>query len=132
MVLHMGYVYASNQVGINEVKMGHPIKWFTVKVMHTDHVPFELFGELEKGSLYISAGGRFCGPGAAACLKSENLAEAYAAALTVRRNKTDPHFEASVCVAESSNERLRDLMAKDSLKVSEKLVRWGEEKESRL
>ncbi len=105
--------------------MGHPIKWFTVKVIHTDRVPFELFGDLEKGSLYISAGGRLCGPSAATYLKSESLAEAYATALTLRRKKTDPHFEARVCGVESSNERLRDYIVRDSLKVSEKLARWS-------
>lgn len=121
----MGYVYAFIQVGTNEVTMGNPIKWFTVKVIHTDRVPFELFGDLEKGSLYISAGGRFCGPSAATYLKSESLAEAYATALTLRRKKADPHFEARVCGVESSNERLRDYIVRDSLKVSEKLARWS-------
>ena len=125
MVLHMSYVYASILVGICEVKMGHPIKWFTVKIIHTDRVPFELFGELEKGSLYISAGGRLCGPSAAVYLKNENLAEAYVTALTLRRKKTDPHFDARVCDVESSNERFRDFITRDSIKVSEKLVRWG-------
>ena len=121
----MGYVNASIKTVAEEAKMGHPIKWFTVKVMHTDRVPFELFGDLEKGSLYISAGGRLCGPGAAVYLKSENLAEAYATAMTVRRKKTDPHFEARICDVSSSNERLRDFIVRDSLKVAEKLTRWG-------
>ncbi|MBS4637185.1 hypothetical protein [Aeromonas caviae] len=105
--------------------MGLPIKWFTVKVIHTDRVPFELFGELEKGSLYISAGGRFCGPGAAAYIQNESLAAAYVKALALRRKKTDPHFDARVCGVESSNEHFRDFIARDSQKINDKLARWG-------
>ena len=105
--------------------MGQPIKWFTVKVIHTDRVPFELFGDLEKGSLYMSAGGRLCGPGAAAYIQNENLAAAYVTALAIRREKTDPHFEARVWCIESPNERVRDFITRDSQKISEKLTRWG-------
>lgn len=121
----MSYVYATIQVGINEVKMEHPIKWFTVRVIHTGRVPFELFGELERGNLYISAGGRLCGPGAAAYLKSENLADAYVTALTLRRKKTDPQFDACVCYVSSSNESFFKYITRDTLKVTEKLIRWG-------
>ena len=105
--------------------MEHPIKWYTVKVVHTDRVPFDLFGDLEKGSLYISAGGRLCGPGAAVYLKSKQLAEAYVLALTARRKRTDPHFSACVDKVTSSYEGHLQFVARDSQKVSEKLARWG-------
>lgn len=42
--------------------MKHMIEWFTVQVYYSDHVPFALFGDLEKGSLFMSSGGRLCGP----------------------------------------------------------------------
>lgn len=105
--------------------MEHPIKWFTVKVIHTDRVPFDLFGDLEKGSLYISAGGRLCGPGAGVYLDSINLAEAYAQALSTRRKKVDPNFDAQVCSISSSNEGVRSFIVRDSLKVRDKLARWN-------
>ncbi|MGY3857923.1 hypothetical protein [Aeromonas intestinalis] len=105
--------------------MDRPIKLFTVKVVYSDRVPFDLHGEMEKGSLYISVGGRFCGPGAAVALKSKKLAESYIQALAVRRKKTDPHFEAFACEVRTTNENFIVTIAKDSQKVAEKLARWS-------
>ena len=98
----------------------HKIEWFTVQVQYSDRVPFELFGELEKGSLFMSAGGRFCGPGA-----SRELAEGYLQALTTRRKKTDPELQAVAMQVSSSSEYARAHIKRDSDKVREKLTRWG-------
>ncbi|MGL5127011.1 MAG: hypothetical protein ACRC7D_02270, partial [Aeromonas popoffii] len=72
--------------------MKHMIEWFTVQVYYSDHVPFALFGDLEKGSLFMSSGGRLCGPGSAVSLDSQQLAESYIQALTTRKMKSDPEF----------------------------------------
>lgn len=103
----------------------HKIEWFTVQVYYSDRVPFELFGDLEKGSLFMSAGGRLCGPGAAVSLDSQQLAEAYLQALTTRRKKADPEFKALAMQVSSSNEYARSRIKRDSDKVREKLTRWG-------
>lgn len=105
--------------------MKHKIEWFTVRVNYTDRVTFELFGELEKGSLFISAGGRLCGPGAAVSLDSQQLAEAYLQALAMRRKKTDPEFQAETMQVSSPNGYARARIERDSNKVREKLTRWG-------
>lgn len=78
-----------------------------MQVQYSDRVPFELLGELEKGSLFISAGGRLCGPGASVSLDSQQLAELYLQALTTRRKKIDPEFRAMAMQVSSSNEYAR-------------------------
>ncbi|GAB5991006.1 hypothetical protein AE1304_04650 [Aeromonas enteropelogenes] len=103
----------------------HSIEWYSVQVMYTDRVPFALYGELEKGGIYISAGGRLCGPGKGVYLQSESLAEAYVAALIKRRNKIDPHFKARVVLMSSNYARYRDFIERDTSKVREKLSGWG-------
>jgi len=103
----------------------HKIEWFTVQVQYSDRVPFELVGELEKGSLFMSAGGRLCGPGASVSLDSRELAEGYLQALTTRRKKTDPEFQAVAMQVSSSSEYARAHIKRDSDKVREKLTRWG-------
>lgn len=101
--------------------MKHMIEWFTVQVYYSDRVHFALFGDLEKGSLFMSAGG----PGAAVSLDSQQLAEAYLQALTTRRKKADPEFKAVAMQVSSSNEYARSRIKRDSDKVREKLTRWG-------
>lgn len=107
--------------------MNRKIKWFTVQVKYSGRVPFELFGELEKGALFMSAGGRLCGPGFSVSLDSQELAEAYLLALTARRRKTDPEFLAVAMQVSSSSEYCRSHIKQDSDKVREKLTRWGVE-----
>ncbi|WP_323942710.1 hypothetical protein [Aeromonas caviae] len=105
--------------------MEHSVKWYSVQVLYTDRVPFSLFGELEKGSLFISAGGRLCGPHAAAYLEDELLTEKYISALVQRRKKLDPNFMARAVQMSSNNKMYRSRIAKDTLKVSDKLTAWG-------
>lgn len=105
--------------------MTRRIKWFTVQVVHSDRAPFALAEELERGGIFISVGGRLCQPGFSVHLKSKPLAEAYIQALSKRRKKMDPDFEARVCDASSENEKVRESIAKDSQIVAERLARWG-------
>jgi hypothetical protein len=105
----------------------HNVEWFTVQVQYSDRVPFELFGELEKGSLFMSAGGRLCGPEAAASLDSQQLAVAYLQALAIRRKKTDPEFKAVAIQLSSSHGYAQVRIEQDSNKVREKLIKWGVE-----
>ena len=105
--------------------MKHMIEWFTVQVYYSDRVPFALFGDLEKGSLFMSAGGRLCGPRASVSLDSQQLAEVYVQALTTRKKKADPEFKAVAMQVSSSNEYARPRIKRDSDKVREKLTRWG-------
>ncbi|MGL4356013.1 MAG: hypothetical protein ACRCTP_19530 [Aeromonas popoffii] len=105
--------------------MEHTVKWYSVQVLYTVRVPFALFGELEKGGLFISAGGRLCGPRAAAYLEGELLAEKYISALVKRRKKLDPNFTARAVLMSSNNSMYRNLIVRDTLKVSDKLTTWG-------
>ena len=105
--------------------MKHMIEWFTVQVYYSDRVPFALFGDLEKGSLFMSAGGRLCGPRASVSLDSQQLAEVYVQALTTRKKKADPEFKAVAMQVSSSNEYARSRIKRDSDKVRETLTRWG-------
>lgn len=89
-------------------------------VFYTDRVPFSLFGELEKGGLFISAGGRLCGRHAAVYLESELLAETYISALAKRRKKLDPNFNARAVLVSSNHGMYRNLITRDTLKVSDK------------
>lgn len=105
--------------------MEHSVKWYSVQVLYTDRVPFSLFGELEKGGLFISAGGRLCSRHAAAYLESELLAEKYISALVKRRKKLDPNFTARAVLVSSNHSMYRNLIVRDTLKVSDKLSSWG-------
>lgn len=112
---------------VQGMNVKHNVEWFTVQVQYSDRVPFELFGELEKGSLFMSAGGRLCGPEAAASLDSQQLAVAYLQALAIRRKKTDPEFKAVAIQLSSSHGYAQVRIEQDSNKVREKLIKWGVE-----
>ncbi len=104
--------------------MKYKYEYYSVNVLEAERVTFELFSEIEKGRLYISAGGRLCSITASVCLDNEDLANKYIEALCIRRKKKDPEFSAIAVKMSSNYSSLGAKIINDSAKVRDKLARW--------